>query len=194
MERNFLRTIVNNKDLMIKFVFISLFFCVPISLFAQLDDWQIKTEIYNGNEYIVKQSDYLYSIVNRKYSEFKNITNEIEFENEGETIEQKEERRYTTKIQIKNLASQIFDFDYIPIGNQEYSIFYISCYFDAKTKKYVGVRFLFDTEVKDNFTLEKLNLLEQKLSQANLSTGKTNLLEPEKDYFMVRVGIYLGNE
>ena len=70
----------------------------------------------------------------------------------------------------------------------------ITCYFDSKTKNYVGAKFHFDIEVKDYFTLEKLHLLEQKLSQASINTGITNLLEPEKDYFTLHVGIYLGQQ
>lgn len=176
---------------MIRFLLILLFVCMPASISAQIVDWQMKVENYNGNEYLIKESENIYCIQNKNYI-FNNLTCEIELE--GETQEEWEERRYATRLAVYDVASEVFDFDSIPIGDLDFSIFYITCYFDSKTKNYVGAKFHFDIEVKDYFTLEKLHLLEQKLSQASINTGITNLLEPEKDYFTLHVGIYLGQQ
>lgn len=192
MERKFLKTTANKEITMFQYWVIFLFVCMPVSISAQLVDWEIKTEIYNGIEYIVKKSEYTYSITNKQNSRFKSLTCEIEFE--GETLEQMEDRRYATRLEVYSVASQIFDFENISIGDLDFSTFHITCYFDSTTKNYVGAKFYFDIEVKDYFTLEKLNLLEQKLLQAGINTGATNLLNPEEDYYTLLVGIRLGKD
>lgn len=59
-----------------------LFICMPASISSQLvDDWEIKIENYNGNEYIIKESEYIYCIQNKNYR-FNNLTCEIELEGE----------------------------------------------------------------------------------------------------------------
>ena len=192
MERIFSKTIVNSKHTIFQCLLMFLFICMPASISAQLvDDWEIKIENYNGNEYIIKYSEYTYCIQNKNYV-FNNLTCDIELE--GETQEEWEERRYATRLFVYNVASEVFDFESIPIGDLDFSIFHIICYFDSNTKNYVGAKFLYDIEVKDYFTIDKLYLLEQKLSQARINTGITNLLNPEKDYFTIRVGIYLGTQ
>ena len=50
MERKFLKTTANKEITMFQYWVIFLFVCMPVSISAQLVDWEIKTEIYNGIE------------------------------------------------------------------------------------------------------------------------------------------------
>lgn len=52
--------------------------------------------------------------------------------------------------------------------------------------------FIFSAEVKDYFTLDKLNQLENNLLKANINAGKSNLLDTDRKYLAIEVGIPIG--
>ena len=172
----------------IKFIIVIVLLLGFDELSAQVN-WQISTETCNANEYIVKSNKYFYSITNKKYA-FKGVTVDIEFD--GEREDAFEKRREGLLESIYKIANGVFDFSNIPLSRKSLYKLSLICYFDSKTKDYVGVYFLFDTEVKNYITLQKLNLLENKLLQANINAGRTNLLEPNAKYFTKEIDIPIG--
>ena len=103
-----------------------------------------------------------------------------------------EKRREGLLESIYKIANGVFEFSNIPLSRKSLYKLSLVCYFDSKTKDYVGVYFLFNTEVKSYITLQKLNLLENKLLQANINTGRTKLLEPNAKYFTKEIDIRIG--
>lgn len=56
-------------------------------------------------------------------------------------------------------------------------------FFDVKTGGYIGGHFIFDVEIKDIVTLDKIYEMEQKLEAAHLNVGKQQFKRPNKKYF-----------
>jgi hypothetical protein len=92
---------------------------------------------------------------------------------------------------LHDTAQSVIDSGNISMGNLEWSNLDIYCYFDSKTKDLAGVAFMFDPEVKHYMTLERLNLIERTLFEANINTGETNLYDSNKKYFEVVIVIGL---
>ena len=172
----------------LRIIFIMILVLMSDELAAQTD-WQVETKSCNGNEYIVEHTEFIYAITNKKYDFAKSATRDIEFD--GERIEDFENRRYPLREQIYNVANGIFNFAKIPVPDDDVYVFAMQCFFDSQSKDYVGAYFVFDVEIKDYITLEKLNLLESKLHQAKINTGRTNLLDNEK-YFTIAVEVSVG--
>ena len=153
--------------------------------------WQTSTQNYNGNEYIIEDSKYIRSVTNKKYASFNdNATSDIEFEGEREETFLK--RSEGLMESIYKVANEVFDFGNIPVSRKSLYRLSLVCYFDSKTKNYVGAYFVFDTQVKNYITLQKLNLLESKLLQANLNAGTTNMKDPNEKYFIKEIDIPIG--
>ncbi len=153
-------------------------------------EWNTIIKIYNGNEYIIKNSEYIYAIKNIKY-DFSDVTCDVEFE--GESDKEFNIRRESVCKEIYEILNNIFNFNNIPFNLDESYQLLIVCYFDSTTKNYIGAKFIFDTEVKDYFTLEKINHAEVQLSKANINAGRTNLLNPNKKYFTIDITMPIGN-
>ena len=47
-------------------------------------EWNVTTEKYAGNEYIIKKSQYIHAITNKKYDLLEEATRDIEFDGETE--------------------------------------------------------------------------------------------------------------
>ena len=153
-------------------------------------EWDISTEKYGGNEYIIKKTEIIYTVTNKKYDWLKEATREIKFE--GETEKEFDTRRNPVCEKIYNVANNIFNFSDIPVSRDELYELTLVCYFNSVTKNYAGCYFFYDTEVKNYFTLAKLNQLENNLLKANINAGKTNLLNPNGKYFTISVSIRVG--
>ena len=154
-------------------------------------EWNITTEKYSGNEYIIKKSQYIHAITNKKYDFKKDVTCDIEFD--GETEKEFDARRQPLCQKIYDVANGVFNFSNIPVSRDELNDLTLVCYFNSATKNYIGCKFIFNAEVKDYFTLKKLNLLENNLLKANINAGRTNLLDPNDKYFTISVGMRIGN-
>lgn len=177
---------------MIKSIVILSVFFIPLSLFSQTnDDEIITTEWYNGTQYIVEESpDICFYVVNSSYSTFsQNCTREREYP--GETYDEMLKRVSKVDKLLHDTAQSVIDSGNISMGNLEWSNLDIYCYFDSKTKNLAGVAFMFDPEVKHYMTLERLNLIERTLLEANINTGETNLYDSNKKYFEVIIVIGL---
>ena len=159
------------------------------SLSAQ-SEWNITTEKYAGNEYIIKKSEIIYTVTNKKYDWLKEATRDIKFE--GETDKEFDARRKSVCEKIYNVANNIFNFSNIPISRNKLNELTLVCYFNSNTKNYAGCYFFYDTEVKNYFTLDKLNQLENNLLKANINAGRANLLKPNKKYFAITVSMRIG--
>ncbi|MDR1743320.1 MAG: hypothetical protein LBR48_05800, partial [Dysgonamonadaceae bacterium] len=68
----------------------------------------------------------------------------------------------------------------------------MDCYFDSKTKNYVGAKFVFTEGLVSYFTIAKINALENKLMQAGINAGTSYLLDSSKKYFCIRVTCSIG--
>ena len=194
MEAYSQETNVSKRLEILNFFSLLLFFSLAVPASAQLNFIETR-EFYNGTEYIIERGeDIMYCITNVAYSTLKKqATRELELE--GESYEDWQDRRDSIRIEIYNIANKIFDFKNIPIGDLDLSVLSLECFFDCTTKEYVGVYFMFDFEVKDYITLEKINALEKELSQANLIiTDSVNLLDRNHKYFSVPMGFFLGEE
>ena len=175
-----------NKYRLLFSAMLSFFFNIALSQ----SDWNTVVETYNGCEYIVKNTELTYAITNKKYDLAKEATCDIEFD--GETEAEFEARRVSVCECIYEEADAIFDFGNIPVSIDDLNKLTMVCYFDSTTKDYVGAYFIFDAEVKDYFTLEKINQLEEKLLEANINAGTTNLLNPNEKYFIISVTMSIG--
>ena len=153
-------------------------------------EWDVTTEKYAGNEYVIEKSQYIHAITNKKYDLLEEATRDIEFD--GETEKEFNARRQPLCQKIYDVANGVFNFSNIPVSRDEQNDLILVCYFNSATKNYAGCYFIFDAAVKDYFTLKKLNLLENNLLKANLNAGKANLLKPNKKYFVVKIGIRIG--
>ena len=161
---------------------------MPLSA-QSLSDWDISVEKYQGDEYIIKSSESVYSIINKKYDLVKEATLDIEFD--GESEKEFKQRRSGLRARILEIADSVFEFRNIPV--KERSALIMQVYFDSRTKDYAGIQFVVDIELKDYITLPKVQLLEKKMLQAGLNAGKTNLFDSEK-YFIIDSGIMMGNK
>ena len=178
------QTIADNKC---KFLFVLLFLFSIVNLKAQT----VVIQEYNGDEYLVKEYPDICSIINKKYSTFdSNSTEEVEFP--GETYDDMLKRGYHVDALIYQTARLVLVAKDIPLGNLEWSNLLLTCYFDSQSKEFVGVKFIFDKEMKNYITLEKVNLLEQALFEANINKGSVNLFDNSKKYFSIIVKIDLG--
>ena len=169
---------------------IGILLLVAESLSAQ-SEWNVKTEKYAGQEYIIEYTKYTYAVTNKKYDLKKDVTCDIEFD--GETEKEFDARRQPLCQKIYDVANGVFNFSNIPVSRDEQNDLILVCYFNSATKNYVGCYFVFDAAVKDYFTLKKLNLLENNLLKANINAGRTNLLDPNDKYFTISVGMRIGN-
>ena len=109
----------------------------------------------------------------------------------GETHDEMLKRVSKVDKLLHDTAQSAIDSGNISMGNLEWSNLDIYCYFDSKTKNLAGVAFMFDPEVKHYMTLERLNLIERTLFEANINTGETNLYDSNKKYFEVVIVIGL---
>lgn len=154
--------------------------------------WETTTEKFNGNEYVIKKGLSTYSVINKDYTSFvKDATSDIELE--GETIGDLSKRREQIRGEIYRVLDRIMDFNQLRQSEKEWGHLTLVCLFDSHTKDYKGASFIFDTEWKDVFTLQKVNTMESSLLQAHLNAGRTNLLE-DKDYFTITVMIPVGKK
>lgn len=171
-------------------LFIFLFLLGSVETFSQdVYHWDTRIEQYNGDEYIIKSGDYVYSIINKKYDLVKEATLDIEFD--GESEKEFKQRRAGLRARILEIADSVFEFRNIPV--KERSALIMQVYFDSRTKDYAGIQFVVDIELKDYITLPKVQLLEKKMLQAGLNAGKTNLFDSEK-YFIIDSGKMIGGK
>ncbi len=161
---------------------------MPLSA-QSLSDWDISVEKYQGDEYIIKSSESVYSIINKKYDLVEEATLDIEFD--GESEKEFKQRRAGLRARILEIADSVFEFRNIPV--KERSALIMQVYFDSRTKDYAGIQFVVDIELKDYITLPKVQLLEKKMLEAGLNAGKSNLLNPRK-YFIIDSSIMMGNK
>lgn len=155
-------------------------------------EWKTTTEKFNGNEYVIQYTELTYSVTNKEYTSFvKDATSDIELE--GETIDELSKRRNQIRGEIYRVLDRIMDFNQLRQSKKEWGHLTLVCFFDSHTKDYKGASFIFDTEWKDVFTLQKVNTMESSLSQAHLNAGRTNLLE-DKDYFTITIMIPIGKK
>ena len=160
---------------------------MPLSA-QSLSDWDISVEKYQGDEYIIKSSEFVYSIINKKYDLVKETTLDIEFD--GESEKEFKQRRAGLRARILEIADSVFEFRNAPV---EGSLLDMELFFDSRTKDYVGIRFIVGIKLKDYITVPKVQLLEKKMLQAGLNAGKTNLLDSNK-YFVIDCGIVTGGK
>ena len=168
---------------------IGILLLVAESLSAQ-SEWNVKTEKYAGQEYIIEYTKYTYAVTNKKYDLKKEATCDIKFE--GETDKEFDARRKSVCEKIYNVANNIFNFNNIPVSRNKLNELTLVCYFNSATKNYVGCYFICNTGIKNYFTLDKLNQLENNLLKANINAGRTNLLDPNDKYFTISVGMRIG--
>ena len=161
---------------------------MPLSA-QSLSDWDISVEKYQGDEYIIKSSESVYSIINKKYDLVKEATLDIEFD--GESEKEFKQRRSGLRARILEIADSVFEFRNTPL--EEPAGLIMQVYFDSRTKDYVGIEFVVDIELKDYITLPKVQLLEKKMLEAGLNAGKSNLLNPRK-YFIIDSSIMMGGK
>ena len=155
------------------------------------DEWKVSVDTCAGNEYIVETSEEVYSVLNKKFLQIlKNSTCDIELE--GESYKEFEQRRDTVRMQIYRIANELFDFNNIPVSRKEGLSLDMVCFFESSTKSMVGVKFVYDAELKEWFVLEKLQVLEQRLMAANINAGTANLLDNGSPYFEIYLGILTG--
>lgn len=176
---------------MIKSIIVLFVSFIPLSLFAQTNDDVITTESYKGIQYIIEETpDICYYVINSAYSTFEdNCTREKEYP--GETRDEMLKRVGLIDNLIYRISQSVIDSGNISMGDLEWSNLDIYCFFDTKTKALAGVGFMFDTEVKHYMTLERLNLLEKTLLEANINTGETNLNNNDAKYFLIVVKVDL---
>ena len=165
-----------------------LLICIAFQLSAQRT-WKTVTKKYENEEYIIKNTDLTYAVTNAKYELAEQTTTDAEFE--GETIDDFEKRRESLRKSIYNVLDEILQFSSIPVPDDFPYRLSVLCYFDSHTKDYIGVYFVFPTEIKDYMTLERINQAEQKLSEKRINAGRTYLFE-DKPYFAVTVNIRVG--
>lgn len=171
-------------------LFIFLFLLGSVESFSQdVYHWDTRIEQYNGDEYIIKSGDYVYSIINKKYDLVKEATLDIEFD--GESEKEFKQRRAGLRARILEIADSVFEFRNTPL--EEPAGLIMQVYFDSRTKDYAGIQFVVDIELKDYITLPKVQLLEKKMLQAGLNAGKTNLFDSEK-YFIIDSGKMIGGK
>ncbi|WP_373758805.1 hypothetical protein [Bacteroides heparinolyticus] len=173
-----------------RIVFIFFFLLGSVESFSQdVYHWDTRIEQYNGDEYIIKSGDYVYSIINKKYDLVKEATLDIEFD--GESEKEFKQRRAGLRARILEIADSVFEFRNTPL--EEPAGLIMQVYFDSRTKDYVGIEFVVDIELKDYITLPKVQLLEKKMLEARLNAGKSNLLNPRK-YFIIDSGKMIGGK
>jgi len=172
-----------------RILFIFLFLLGSVETFSQdVYHWDTRIEQYNGDEYIIKSTDNIYSITNKKYDLVKETTLDIEFD--GESEKEFKQRRAGLRARILEIADSVFEFRNAPV---EGSLLDMELFFDSRTKDYVGIRFIVGIKLKDYITVPKVQLLEKKMLQAGLNAGKTNLLDSNK-YFVIDCGIVTGGK
>ncbi len=151
--------------------------------------WETKAEVYNGNEYLIRYTPRTYSIKNKKY-DFSDSFRDTAFD--GESSLDMDKRRQVLIEKMYEVANSVFEFNKIVISGRFEVI--MECLFDINTKKYAGVRFIFDAEIKDYITVPKINLVETKLLQAGLNAGSTNIIEQGVEYVVIGASISVGKE
>jgi hypothetical protein len=153
-------------------------------LSAQTD--RVWTEKYNGEEYTIREVKDWYVITNKKYSLAQGNTT-VDYSSDGESIYDYRTRRWDLERKADKIAEKVFHTDTLePIHGYALSV---NCLFDSQTKNFTGgMEVYIKKEIKEHFSLQKVKLLEEKLLQAGLNTGRTNLIDPDKKYFILSGG------
>lgn len=166
------------------FLFIAMLLFSANILSAQTD--RVWTEKYKGEEYTIREVKDWYVITNKKYSLAQgNIT--VDCSSDGESIYDYRTRRWDLQRKADKIAEKVFHTNTLePIHGYALSV---NCLFDSQTKDFTGgMEVYIKKEIKEHFSLQKVKLLEEKLLQAGINTGRTNLINPDKKYFILSGG------
>lgn len=166
------------------FLFIAMLLFSANILSAQTD--RVWTEKYNGEEYTIREVKDWYVITNKKYSLAQgNIT--VDCSSDGESIYDYRTRRWDLQRKADKIAEKVFHTDTLELIHG-YALS-VNCLFDSQTKDFTGgMEVYIKKEIKEHFSLQKVKLLEEKLLQAGINTGRTNLIDPDKKYFILSGG------
>lgn len=173
----------------IKLFFITLLLLSGTSQSLAQYKWDMRTEEYNHEKYTIKYNDALYVVTNQKY-ELSKLSG-VDANYDDETFDEQNKRREPLRWKIYNVLNEVFNFNSIPVSRDELLDLTVVCYFDSKTKNYVGIHFIFNLKIKDYITLQKINLAEKKLLESNINAGETYLID-DRPYFDISVTIRVG--
>ena len=163
--------------------------CGTFQLSAQRT-WKTVTEKYNDEEYIIEHTDLTYAVTNKKYDmSGKEIGPDANYD--YETIDDQNKRREPLRWIIYNALDEVFHFKSVPINYDDLIHISVVCYFDSRTKDYVGAYFIFDSKIKDYMTLERIQQAEKKLLECKINAGETYLLD-DSPYFSIDMSTRVG--
>ncbi|MDR1742194.1 MAG: hypothetical protein LBR48_00005, partial [Dysgonamonadaceae bacterium] len=120
-------------------IILIMFFLLLGGIVMSQTNWQISTEKYNGSEYTIKRGKYVCAVTNKKYA-FEEMT--LDIEKDGETAEAYAKRREPLYQKLYDVTKEALDFDNIFVLRRNNRLS-MDCYFDSKTKNYVGAKFVF---------------------------------------------------